>query len=137
MLESDEQNRLIVHAVQATVPDVVAVYRFGSTVNGVVTSESDIDIAVLARDRISPAAWFDLQDDLTSRLGCEVDLLDLATASPVLTIQVVARGHRLFEGSRAECASFEAHALGAYARFNEERRGILERIAREGTVYGR
>ena len=28
-------------------------------------------------------------------------------------------------------------ALARYARFNEERRSILERVVREGTVYGR
>jgi hypothetical protein len=52
-------------------------------------------------------------------------------------VQVIAGGTLLFEGDGEARGRFEDRALGDYARLNEERRAILERIAREGTVYGR
>ncbi len=63
--------------------------------------------------------------------------MDLAVASPVMAIQVVARGELLYDGEPEARGRFEDRAFGAYARLNEERRGILERVAAEGTVYGR
>jgi hypothetical protein len=63
--------------------------------------------------------------------------VDLSGASPVLAIQVVARGELLYEGDPAARGEYEDLVFSTYARLNEERRGILERIAAEGTVYGR
>ena len=116
---------------------MIAVYRFGSTVDGVTHAASDTDVAVLARAPIPPAARFDVQETLAGRLGRDVDLVDLAAASPVMAIQIVARGRLLYDGDSAARGRFEDLTFSAYARLNEERKGILERIAAEGSVYGR
>ena len=84
-----------------------------------------------------PVARFDLQERLAASLGRDVDLVDLAVASPVMAIQVVAHGQLLYDGDSAVRGRFEDLTFGAYARLNEERRGILERVAAEGTIYGR
>lgn len=49
--------------------------------------------------------------------------------------QIVARGRVLFEARPGLRAAFEGRALAEYARLNEERRPILDRIAREGSVF--
>jgi predicted nucleotidyltransferase len=131
------ENRAIVDVLRDAIVDLIAVYRFGSTVDGLEHPSSDTDVAVLARTRLPSVARFDLQERLAARLGRDVDLVDLAAASPVLAIQVVARGRLLHDGDSAARGRFEDLTFGAYARLNEERRGILERIATEGTVYGR
>jgi hypothetical protein len=59
------------------------------------------------------------------------------SASPVLAIQVIAGGRLLHDGDSQARGRFGDLTFGTYARLNEERRGILERIAAEGTVYGR
>ena len=92
---------------------------------------------MLAREPIPPVRRFDLQEELAAGLGRDVDLVDLGAASPVLSIQVVARGALLYEEDSGARGEFEDRTFGAYARLNEERRGILERIAAEGTVHGR
>jgi len=51
--------------------------------------------------------------------------------------QVVTTGRVLFDGDPAARGGFEDLVYTRYARLNEERRGILERIATEGAVYGR
>jgi predicted nucleotidyltransferase len=132
----DQQDRVIVDCLRDTVGDVVAVYRFGSTAHGTATRTSDTDVGLLARERLSAARRFDLQEQMAVRLGQDVDLVDLATASPVMAVQVVARGRLLYDGDSTARGLFEDRTLNAYARLNEERRGILERVASEGTVYG-
>ena len=133
----DQHNRLIVDQLRHALGDVVAVYRFGSSAEGTTHRHSDTDIAVLTRSGLPAATRFDLQEKLSSLIGTDVDLVDLSTASPVLAIQVVARGELLHEGDSAARGEYEDRVFGAYARLNEERRGILDRIAAEGTVYGR
>jgi len=133
----ESQDRVVVDYLRRTLPGVMAVYRFGSTVRGEATAGSDTDIAVLMPDRLSDAVRFDVQEALAGLLHQDVDLVDLASASPVLGIQVVARGQLLYEADAEARGAFEDRTFGAYARLNEERRGILDRIAEEGTVYGR
>ena len=50
--------------------------------------------------------------------------------------QIITTGVLLYEGDASARHVFEDFVYGRYARLNEERRGILERIAREGSVYG-
>lgn len=133
----DPQNHLIVDYLRRALDGVIAVYRFGSTAHGTTSRESDTDIAVLAQTRIQAAERFDVQEQLATRLGRDVDLVDLAGASPVMAMQAVGRGQLLYDGDSALRGQFEDRTFGAYARLNEERRGILERVAAEGTVYGR
>ncbi len=130
-------DRVIVDELRSAVSDTVAVYRFGSSARGTTHRLSDTDVAVLGRCRLSPAFRFDLQERLASLVGRDVDLVDLAAASPVMAIQVVGGGRLLYDGDPIARGDFEDRTLGAYARLNEERRGILERIGAEGTVYGR
>jgi predicted nucleotidyltransferase len=123
--------------LRSAVPDLVAVYRFGSTSSGAAGPESDVDLAVLAHSRLDPQARFDLQDHLASVFRRPVDLVDLRAASTVMAMQVIGTGTVLCETDPVERARFEDLTFSLYARLNEERRGILERVAREGTVYGR
>jgi predicted nucleotidyltransferase len=132
-----DTDRLIVDELRAVPGDVIAVYRFGSTVHATTHRDSDTDLAVLMRQRLSPESRFDIQERIAARLGHDVDLVDLAAASPVMAIQVVTGGRLLYDGDSAARGLFEDRVFGAYARLNEERRGILERVAAEGTVYGR
>jgi len=130
-------DRIIAEYLSREVDDLIAVYRFGSTATGTATPSSDVDVAMLTGTPVSPERWFVLQDALGVRLGQEVDLLDLAGASAVLAVQVIARGYLVWEAGGPKRAAFEARALGAYARLNEERRAILQRVAAERTIHGR
>lgn len=134
---SRSQDALAVAEICTALPAVVAIYRFGSSVGGVQSSESDVDLAVLPEAPLNVSARFDLQERLAQALRRTVDLVDLRSASPVMAIQVIAKGVLLYDGDAGVRGRFEDRVYGAYARLNEERRGILDRIAAEGTVYGR
>jgi predicted nucleotidyltransferase len=124
------------HLVTAAVPDTIALYRFGSTVTGATHAESDIDLAILAAHPLDPVFRFDLQEELAVRLRRPVDLVDLRRASTVMRVQVIARGTVLAVFDRPAMERFEAYAYSAYARLNEERAPVLERVRRERTIYG-
>lgn len=136
-LDPATRDRTIVDELRKALPDVLAIYRFGSSAHGTTRRGSDIDVAVLTRTRLPQAGRFDLQERLAARLGRDVDLVDLAAATPVMAIQVVAHGELLLDGDPAARGHFEDRTFSAYARLNEERHAILERVRSEGTVYGR
>jgi uncharacterized protein len=126
----------IVDVVRRELPEVVAIYLFGSAARGRSREGSDLDIAVLPVEELPSLSRWEAQERIASVLGKSIDLVDLQSASTVLRAQVVATGQLLDDSNPPARKRFEGQALTAYARLNEERREILERIAREGRVLG-
>lgn len=123
--------------LRAEIPGLLAVYRFGTWGTPDERTNSDIDIAVLAEAPLPPERCWDVAQQLAGRLGRDVDLVDLRSASTVLTARVVSQGERLFCLNEAVCEAWEDYIYAAYARLNEERRAIIRDIEARGSVYGR
>jgi predicted nucleotidyltransferase len=119
-----------------SVPGLIALYRFGSQAKGTARPDSDMDLAVLARDPIPAIRRFELAQNLAIQLHREVDLVDLRSASTVMRMQVISTGTCLDAPDEPARREFEMYAYSDYARLNEERRDILKRIAASGVVYG-
>jgi predicted nucleotidyltransferase len=132
----DDRNDLVVGTLTSALPDVVAIYRFGTHGSAFERSGSDVDLAVLGRSPLDAARIWEAAQSLARALGREVDLVNLATASTVLKAQVVTAGERLFCSDSACCDAYEDYILSAYARLNEERKGILTDVRARGSVYG-
>jgi predicted nucleotidyltransferase len=77
-LDLEEEDRALVDLLCEADDGLIAVYRFGSTAEGVSHPASGTDVAVLARAPIAAIARFEIQERLASRLGRDVDLVDLA-----------------------------------------------------------
>jgi len=127
---------VVIDLIREAVPDAEAIYLFGSRARADNNPASDVDLAFVARSSIEPVARFDLQERIAAMLHTSVDLIDLRAASTVMRVQVLEHGVLLYERDSSERAFFEASALSAYARLNEERRGILDDIQRRGHVHG-
>ena len=125
----------ILTMIREGVPDLVALYEFGSSARGEVRRDSDLDLAFLARLALPSLARWELQERLAVELGRDVDLVDLRTASAVLKAQVITTGSILVDVDASERHRFEMYSLSDYARLNEERRPVLKRIEREGAVH--
>ncbi len=82
----------IARFLRDALPQLIAVYRFGSTASAQEHAESDLDIAVLAGDPIDAVARFELQERLAAAVGRDVDLVDLRRASTVMAMQVISTG---------------------------------------------
>lgn len=126
----------LIHTLQAQVPNLLAIYAFGSRVEGTAGSESDLDLAVLVAGYAEPLALFGLAGDLADVAGCAVDLLDLRAASTVMQYQIITTGQRWW-ASDVQAALFEAAVLSEKTALDTARAGLLADIQQRGTVYGR
>jgi len=126
----------LIEFVRQTIPDFIALYRFGSQTNGSARLDSDVDLAVLAHHLIPALRRFELAQELASKLHLDVDLVDLCTASTVMRMQVISTGECLASPDEVARREFEMYTYSGYARLNEERREILKRISVSGLVYG-
>ncbi|MDD2885213.1 MAG: nucleotidyltransferase domain-containing protein [Dechloromonas sp.] len=126
----------LIRTLQAQVPNLLAIYAFGSRVEGTAGSESDLDLAVLVAGYAEPLALFGLAGDLADVAGCAVDLLDLRAASTVMQYQIITTGQRWW-ASDVQAALFEAAVLSEKTALDTARAGLLADIQQRGTVYGR
>ena len=117
-------------------PGLVAAYRFGSTVSGQTHRDSDVDVAILTDAPIGATRLFDAKALLEETARTTIDLVDLLAANTVLRMQVISGGVPIVVREERSRALFEDYVFSSYARLNEERRDIIERIRREGTVHG-
>jgi predicted nucleotidyltransferase len=124
----------LLERLRFSLPDLIAVYLFGSQARDAERPDSDIDLAVLCPEPLDAVACWDLGQELAALAGKDVDLIDLRRASTVMRARIIAEGSRLYCANDTTCAEFEVHAYSAYARLNEERRGILQDIQQRGYV---
>lgn len=127
----------LLRALEGTLPEAVAIYLYGSLATGQAGPASDVDLAVLAAEPIAPERLARAREALAEALRRDVDVVDLRRASTVMRAQVVSTGRLLRDADPSCREDFETTVYSAYARLNEERRGILERIRDEGRVHGR
>lgn len=126
----------VVKRIRERLPDVVAVYLFGSVAGGQAHGKSDLDLAVLSDAPVDAEALWHLAQDIAGIVGVDTDLVDLRHASTVMRMQVIAGGKRLYCRDRETCEIFEDFVFSDFARLNEERAGILEDVGQRGRVYG-
>jgi predicted nucleotidyltransferase len=116
-------------------PDVAAVYIFGSTGSKFEHAESDIDLAVLCAKKLMTTEKFAVQEKIAQLLHRDVDLIDLAGASTVLRFQIVSTGKLIFCQNKQACDFFETLVYSSYIRFNDERREILDDVKKRGRIF--
>ncbi|MEO5341521.1 MAG: nucleotidyltransferase domain-containing protein [Magnetococcus sp. MYC-9] len=127
---------MIVGHLRDSLPGLLAVYAFGSRVGGDAGAESDLDLAVLVEGKAAPVALWHLAGELSDRVGCPVDLLDLRAASTVMQYRVITTGQQLWEQD-PRAALYESFILSEKSALDEARAPLLAIIQREGTIHGR
>lgn len=121
--------------LREALPNAMALYAFGSRMQGTAGHESDLDLAVLVPGYADPVRLWELAGELTDRAGCDVDLLDLRAASTVMQYQVLTTGRRLWAADH-QADLFESFVLSEKTALDEARAGLLADIQKEGRVYG-
>ena len=120
---NQHQKELIVRLLNEHLQDLRLVYLFGSVANGSDCSDSDIDIAVLCLRPIDTVERWNLSQKLSVNLDRDVDLIDLASCSTVMSHQVLSSGKLLFDDGFS--AEFEVVSMSMYQHLNESREGVL------------
>jgi uncharacterized protein len=126
----------LVQILQARVPGLMAVYAFGSQIQGTAGPDSDLDLAVLVAGYADVLTLFDLAGNLADEAACPVDLLDLRAASTVMQHQIITTGQRWWARD-GQAALFEAAMLSEKTALDTARAGLLGDIEQRGSVYGR
>ena len=126
----------ILELLRCRVPGLLAIYAFGSRIQGTAGPGSDLDLAVLVAGYADPLALWALSGDLADLAGCPVDLLDLRAASTVMQYQIITMGQRCW-AQDAQAVLYEAAILSEKTALDTARAGLLSDIQKRGTVYGR
>jgi predicted nucleotidyltransferase len=108
---------------------IKAIYLFGSHASGLVTEESDIDIAILMGKKIAPVQRWQIESELANELSSDVDLVDLLNASTVMQNQIIQQGICIYDDDNSACF-FEIQVMSMYQHLNEERADILKQYMR-------
>lgn len=111
------------------------IIAFGSQINGRATGRSDFDFAVLKENSLSLSERTDLAEYISEKLNINedrIDLVDLASASPLLKFEV-ARAGKLIEGETFDFIRFKVRAMKEYQNTAKFRR-IRERVMAQSYV---
>jgi hypothetical protein len=107
---------------------------FGSAVSNRLTEESDLDIAVAFRSRLSWGECDELRARLEKVVHRPVDLVDLNTADPVLKMQVVRYGRPLVVNDSSAYHTFQMYTISQYLDLKILRRSVEEAMIQRRTA---
>jgi predicted nucleotidyltransferase len=114
-------------------PEVLAAFLFGSQARGTAGPLSDIDVAILHADTLSPDRRLDLRLGLMSRAGAalatgEVDIVLLNAAPPLLRDRVLRDGLVLIDRDPDLTARFRQDTARDYAAGEPDREKLSRRL---------
>ncbi len=127
---------MIIEPVLLGCSNLLAIYAFGSRVQGMANAQSDLDLAVLVEGYADPVVLWELSAKLAEIAGCEVDLLDMRTASTVTQYQMITTGERWWAKDVLQVGLFESMVLSEKTNLDEARAPLLADIQARGSVYG-
>lgn len=117
--------------VATALPDVWAVYVYGSAARGDDGPDSDIDIAVLLPPRSKIPDKLGLMARIAAAVERDADIVDLRQANLDLVHAVLHEGRALLIQNADETLGWEAERMTDYALFNPRRADIVEQYLRE------
>ena len=131
--------QVIIDIICAYLPDVRAIYLFGTWGTKDEWPDSDIDIALLLNPdkgkRTGLLAMNNLRVALESALAKDVDLINISRVSTVFQKEIIITGRRIYCADEYGTDEFEMVALSLYQKLNAERGAILEEALKCGRFY--
>lgn len=125
----------LINALRDSLPGILAVYGFGSQVQGTAGPDSDLDLAVLVAGYVDPLLLWRISGELADVAGCPVDLVDLRAANTVMQYQIITRGERWWNLD-SQAALYEAAILSDKTALDTARAGLLDDIRERGSIHG-
>ncbi len=101
-----------------------AVYLFGSFSNNTFNKSSDIDIAVLYKNRLNRTELFKKQEELFLKFDRNIDLVDLQDVNDVFAYEIINNSIKLKSSKFAE--NYEYRVWLRYLDLQEDRKYIIE-----------
>ena len=132
----NRDKQLIVDTLKQEIPELQALYLFGSQSDGTASKQSDVDIAYLSKRALISVERWELSNNLASLLSMNVDLIELSQTNTIFRYQILSTAERIY-GEGYEVESFETLAYSFYLRFQEERKPIVDAIIENRSVFGK
>jgi len=104
--------------------DAEAIYIFGSFADNSFNENSDIDIAVLYKNRFDRVKLFNMQNELSLKFNRDVDLVDLQDVNDVFAYEIINKAKKLKSSKFAE--EYEYRIWLRYLDLQEDRKIIVE-----------
>jgi len=114
------------------IKDIDSIYIFGSYASGDFTTQSDIDIAFLNKQNLTPIKIWDISSTLSNLLNIDVDLIDLKNTNTVFRFEIIHKGIKIYENDKKAVGQFEDLTYSFYIELNEIRASIIKDIAING-----
>ncbi len=111
-------------------------YAFGSVVNGSLSSESDVDVAVDFGAPLTFDARLELAAALATAVGRKVDIVDLRAADPVIKMQVLRYGRPFLTNDLSARYAFAMNTLSEYIDLKLDRAPVEAMTARPRALQG-
>ena len=100
------------------------IWLFGSYADGTYNENSDIDIAVLFKNKISPVDLFKMKENLELILKKDIDLIDLAAVNDVFAYEIVTKGKNIKKTKFAD--DYEYRIWLRYLDLQNDRKEIIK-----------
>ena len=127
--------QIIIDMLKKEIPKLQALYIFGSYADGTATNTSDIDIAYLTTEALTPTQRWDISQKLAILLSRDIDLIELTETNTIFRYQILSKSTRIY-GEGYDVENFETLAYSFYLRFQEERKPIVDEILKNRSVFG-
>ncbi|UPM52601.1 type VII toxin-antitoxin system MntA family adenylyltransferase antitoxin [Gottfriedia acidiceleris] len=111
------------------------IFLFGSAAQNRMRPDSDLDIAYLSDTELSNYERFLFSQEIANLLNMNVDLIDLNHASTVFQAEIIHSGKVIYCSDDFRRVIFEMKTLKMFAKLNEERKEILDKIKERGSIY--
>jgi predicted nucleotidyltransferase len=136
MVFQDKKYHILIKQIKSSLPNVLAIYAFGSQITGHANEHSDLDLAVLIDGQVETFDLWDLASQLSEIAGCDVDLLNMRLASTVMQYQILQTGRTLW-AKQPDAGIFESFILSEKINLDVLRKELLEDIDQRGSIYAR
>ena len=117
-----------------TLPEVSAIYLFGSYGTKFETPQSDVDLAILTMDKVDKVKLWELAQEIAIKINKDVDLIDLKQASTILSFQIINEGKRIYCKDKHRCDAFENTVDAEYLDFRQRRADLIKDIKERGRI---
>ena len=132
----EKKYHILINQIKSSLPNVLAIYAFGSQITGHSNEHSDLDLAVLIDGQVETFDLWDLASQLVEIAGCDVDLLNMRLASTVMQYQILQTGRTLWT-KQPDAGIFESFILSEKLNLDVLRKELLEDIDQRGSIYAR
>lgn len=108
--------------------DCEAILLFGSYARGTQNAESDIDIAIKPKQKISKKKIFETRLELEETIKNDVDFINLDDINDDFRYEILMNGKTLYCKNKLKFELYKLDKYQEYFDLNESRKSIIERV---------